>query len=62
MGYRSRGTRQISLGQLQQISRPARRHYMRSFPMLFGLRRYTPAHPLRTPYGASLSFGSVAHL
>ena len=31
-------------------------------PMHFGLRRCTPAHPPRTPYGASLSFGSVTHL
>ncbi len=31
-------------------------------PTRTGLRRYRPAHPMQTPYGASLSFDTVAHL
>lgn len=51
-------------------SRQVRHDRLRTHPVAhthavltdFGLHRWGPAHPLRTPYGTSLSLETVAHL
>ncbi len=59
--YRSRGAQQTSLGKVRR----RRAHPVATTPAApadIGLRRREPTHPPRMPYGASLPFGTVAHL